>query len=59
MGKKQIETHRIPYKTWANSQLSVACYYGGCVLNGKSYKLDFDNAEQKDGKYFPDLVTYD
>ena len=24
---------------WANSQLSVARYYGGCQLNGKEYKI--------------------
>lgn len=24
---------------WANSQLSVARYYGGCTLNGKEYKI--------------------
>lgn len=56
--KKQ--KHRIPYEVWANSQLSVARFYGGCKLNGKLYKLDYDNAPTKivngEMKYFPDLV---
>jgi len=51
---------RIPYKVWINSQLSIARFHGGCTLNGKSYKLDYDNCETtgngEDKKYFPDLV---
>ena len=51
---------RIPYKVWFNSQLSVAKYYGGCTIEGKLYKLDYDNCKTKiiDGeeKFFPDLV---
>lgn len=51
---------RIPYDTWANSQLSVARHYGGCTINGVQYKLDYDNCrtegEGEDMKYFPDLV---
>ena len=51
---------RIPYKVWINSQLSVARFYGGCTIEGKSYKLDYDNCKTKgngeDKKYFPDLV---
>lgn len=51
---------RIPYDNWANSQLSIARYYGGCKLNGKDYILDYKNCkttgEGKDKVYFPDLV---
>ena len=58
--KVKKQKHRIPYDTWANSQLSIAKYYGGCVLNGKRYILDYENCktvgEGKDKKYFPDLV---
>lgn len=54
------EKHRIPFDSWRNSQLSVARFYGGCTLNGKEYRLDYENAPQKivDGEiiYFPDLV---
>lgn len=54
------EKHRILYKNWANSQLSIAKYYGGCTINGKSYELDYNNCktkgEGKDKKYFPDLI---
>ncbi len=31
---------RIPYQSWINSQLSVARFYGGIVLNGKRYVID-------------------
>lgn len=54
--KKKKEKHRIPYDVWANSQLSIAKYFGGCKLNGKTYVLDYKNCVKKDGKYFPDLV---
>lgn len=51
---------RIPYDTWANSQLSIAKYYGGCTINGVKYTLDYDNCrtegEGDDKRYFPDLV---
>ncbi|GEM_PF-3336111 len=51
---------RIPYQNWTNSQLSIAKFYGGCILEGKRYVLDYDNCkttgEGKDKKYFPDLV---
>ena len=54
------EKDRIPYDTWANSQLSIARFYGGCDLNGKKYILDYKNArtegEGDEKKYFPDLV---
>ena len=54
------EKHRIPYDDWANSHLSIAKYYGGCKVNGKTYILDYDHCPQKivDGeiKYYPDLV---
>ena len=51
---------RIKYDVWANSQLSVAKYYGGIRIDGKEYVLDYKNCPQKivDGelKYFPDLI---
>jgi hypothetical protein len=54
------EKHRIPYDEWANSQLSIAQYYGGIKINGKEYVLDHKNCKQKivdfEIKYFPDLV---
>jgi hypothetical protein len=31
---------RIPYQSWINSQLSVARFWGGIVLNGKRYIID-------------------
>ena len=52
--------HRIKYDVWANSQLSVAKYYGGIRIDGKEYVLDYKNCPQiiVDGelKYFPDLI---
>jgi hypothetical protein len=54
--KVKKEKHRISYDVWAKSQLSIAKYYGGCKVNGKTYQLDYKNCKQKDGKYFPDLV---
>lgn len=58
--KKKEPTHRIPYEHWINSQLSVARFYGGCVLDGKNYILDYANAEKGEGdKVKPDLITYD
>lgn len=51
---------RIPYETWANSQLSIAKYYGGCTLNGSLYILDYKNARKKivggEERLFPDLI---
>lgn len=51
---------RIPYDTWANSQLSIAKYYGGCTVNGVRYVLDYENCRTKgegdNKRYFPDLV---
>ncbi len=51
---------RIPYEAWANSQLSIAKYYGGCKINGSSYVLDYENARKEviDGeeRLFPDLI---
>ncbi len=31
---------RIPYRAWINSQLSIARFYGGLVLNGKEYFVE-------------------
>lgn len=59
---KETPVERIPYKVWANSQLSIAKYYGGININGKKYVLDYDNCPTTgDGvnmKYFPDLVLF-
>lgn len=54
------EKHRIPYDVWANSQLSIAEYYGGVEIDGKKYELDYKNCrttgEGEGKKFFPDLV---
>lgn len=52
---------RIPYKSRAFSQLSIARHYWWIKLNWESYVLDYDNCETKtdlewNEKYFPDLV---
>lgn len=31
---------RIPYDVWISSQLSVARYYGGMMLNGSEYRIE-------------------
>ena len=53
--------NKIPYEEWANSQLSIARFYGGIKYNGKDYILDYDHCPTKiiDGeiKYFPDLIS--
>ena len=58
--KTKKELHKIPYDVWINSQLSVAKYYGGCTLNGKTYKLDYENCKTvgdgENKEYFPDLI---
>lgn len=60
MKEEKKPKNRIPYENWANSQLSIAKYYGGCRIDGKDYILDYKNCEKKiiDGqeKFFPDLV---
>lgn len=58
--KKKV-THRIPFDHWINSQLSVARFYGGCELNGKTYIFDpaMTKKKNEDGLYKPDLITYD
>ena len=57
-----LPRERIPYLEWANSQLSIAKFYGGAQINGYHYVLDYDNCETKgegeDIKYFPDLVLF-
>lgn len=51
---------RIPYEVWANSQLSVAKYYGRIKLGEDEYVLDFKNARREivdwKERSFPDLV---
>ena len=60
MNKNVVQPKRIPYETWANSQLSIAKYYGGCITNGVKYTLDYENCrtegEGDNKRYFPDLV---
>lgn len=54
------EKKRIPYEVWSSGFLSVAKYYGGIKIEGKSYTLDYKNCrttgEGEDIRYFPDLV---
>lgn len=61
MKKKKAITHRIPFDHWINSQLSIARFYGGITVNGKYYIYDPAQLKEKnaDGKYKPDLITYD
>lgn len=40
MQKQTNEPHRI--YGWLNSQLSIARFYGGIELNGKSYAIRYD-----------------
>ena len=54
--RKKKEPHRIPYDVWINSHLSIARHYGGCKLNGKTYKLDMKCKQEPNGKYKADLV---
>lgn len=60
VNKPKKKPHVIPYDVWANSQLSIVKYYGGCTYNGKKYKLDYDNAPKKivdsEERVFPNLV---
>lgn len=59
MKKKRKPTHRIPYETWINSQLSIARFYGGAIISGKQYVFDPEMmTPTEEGKYKPDLVTY-
>lgn len=59
--KKKVVTHRIPFDTWINSQLSIARHYGAATIQGRHYIFDPEMMKTPDpnGKYFPDLVTYD
>lgn len=59
--KVKVVTHRIPFANWRDSQLSIARHYGGCVFNGKQYTYDPEMLKKPadDGKFYPDLVTYD
>jgi len=54
--KEKKVPRRIPYDSWINSQLSIARHYGGCKVNGKTYKLDRKCKAEANGKYKPDLV---
>lgn len=60
MKKKRAPTHRIPYDTWINSQLSIARFYGGAIIEGKQYVFDPKTMKPtEEGKYKPDLITYE
>jgi hypothetical protein len=40
-GKRmKLYPDRIPYDVWISSQLSVARYYGGMMLNGSEYRIE-------------------
>ena len=61
MAKGRKVTHRILYDDWINSQLSIARHYGGMTYNGKKYIFDPEQTKKptKNGKYKPDLITYE
>lgn len=52
---------RIPYDHRINSQLSVAKYSWGIILNWTHYVLDFANAKKEirggEEFFYPDLIT--
>lgn len=52
---------RIPYDSRINSQLSVAKYYWGIIIQWISYVLDYDNCKKEvrdwEEFYYPDLIT--
>lgn len=60
MEKELKVLDRIPYERWINSQLSVARFAGGCMINEVKYELDFEGCKKEiiDGeeRFFPDLV---
>ena len=51
---------RILYNYWIHSQLSVAKYYWGIVIEWERYVLDYDWCKTEtidwEIRYFPDLV---
>lgn len=58
--EKQEFPDRIPYESWANSQLSIVKFYGAIILGTERYVLDYDNAPKKvvngEERFFPELV---
>lgn len=49
----------IEYSYWSVSQLSIAKYYGGIVINGRMYKLLDSGESASPGLCKPDLVRED
>ena len=49
----------IEYGFWSTSQLSIAKFYGGLVINGHEYKLLDSGETAVPGLYKPDLVRVD
>lgn len=49
----------IEYGFWSSSQLSIAKYYGGLRINGRTFKLLDSGEAASPGKYKPDLVRED
>jgi len=56
---------RIPFDHWINTQLSIARFYGACVIDGERYELDYESCDgykddtdpDAEGKLWkPDLV---
>ncbi len=58
----QKEIDRIAYKSWINSQLSVAKHYWWISINWKEYEFDKKEMEKLNDpnieEIFPDLVCY-
>ena len=58
------EKNRIPYKVWANSQLSIAHNYWWIKYNWDNYEYDrevvkkMNKSKDDNEKFFPDLVCY-
>lgn len=49
----------IEFGYWSTSQLSIAKFYGGLVINGHEYKLLDSGEAAAPGLYKPDLVRAD
>ena len=66
---KDKELKRIPYKSWSNSQYSIARFYWGIQVNSDYFEYDrkvveqmhkdYDNWWSDDQLYKPDLVLYE
>ncbi len=49
----------IEYGYWSKCQLSIAKYYGGLSINGRTFKLLDSGESAAPGMYKPDLVRED